>query len=137
SDNVVVIWFVSECGLLEIRGQKGFALLAFCENPDDGVAMVRPGARSLLDAYIRAVTIEVMVHFCLLHVRRRHDGGETSCGRPHLVSPRRPSRPRLTCEQLDLRQRGIHPLDGLVSFVRLSAVLTARCANNRWRAIGW
>src|SRR5262245_33309677 len=79
--------------------------------------MVWPGARSLLDAHIRAVTIEVMVHFCLLHVRRRHDGGETSCGRPHLVSPRRPSRPRLTCEQLDLRQRGIHPLDDLVSFV--------------------
>ena len=34
------------------------------------MAWLWPGAQSLLDAHIRAVTIEVMVHFCLLHVRR-------------------------------------------------------------------
>src|SRR5262245_38018681 len=58
----------------------------------------------------------------------------TYAARPHLIPPRLPSRPRLTGEQFDLRQGGIHALDDLVSFIGLAAVLTTRGVDDRRRA---
>jgi len=61
-------------------------------------------------------------------LRRERQAGNL-CGRPHLVSPRRPSRPRLTGEQLDPGKLGIHTLDERIGFIRLAAVFAARCCD--------
>src|SRR5262245_22593090 len=53
----------------------------------------------------------------------------------YLISPRRPSRPRLAGEQFDPGKLGIHTLDERIGFIWLAAVLAAPRGNDRWRAI--
>src|SRR4029450_11655038 len=59
----------------------------------------------------------------------------------NLIAPDGPPDPRVTSEQFDLRQLGIHLLDHVVGFVGLAAVLTPWRFDDRARLIcrlgGW